>query len=132
MSIPILLGVLLAGCESVGGTAPNRQQQAFDALREMGLARGEPVDRISNFRINGWREINDQYLVITAGVHDHYLVELFAPCNALTSAFDIGIESRTGSALTDAGTILVDDLHGHTERCPIRGLHALEDIPGDE
>lgn len=128
----LLMALLSGGCAGTGGGAEReaaRADRIYRALTDMGLVRGEPVRRVANFRIDGWNDIDDRTLVLTAGVRDRYLVELMAPCQGLASSFGIGLASDTGSLMaTDA--ILVRGLGRNPERCAIRAIWALEELPG--
>lgn len=132
-TISALLLVLLAtGCAGTGDGANREAERAdriYRTLTSMGLVRGETVRRVANFRINGWNDIDDRTLVLTAGVRERYLVELLAPCQGLSSSFGIGLASDTGSLMaTDA--ILVRGLGRRPERCAIKAIWALEELPG--
>lgn len=129
----LLLALLLAGCASSPGDRAQRERARADYLYQtltgMGLVRGESVDRVPSFRISGWDDIDDRTLVLTAGVRDRYLVELMATCPGLSTRTGIGLSSSTGS-LTVSDSILVLGIGGSPQRCPIRAIWELEEIPG--
>jgi len=85
---------------------------------------GEPVSRIRNFNINGWSELDDYHIIITAGVRDDYLVNLRHRCSDLRGATRIGFSSFAGS-LTDKDKLLVTGPGGFTERCHILSISKL-------
>ncbi|MEE4300846.1 MAG: DUF6491 family protein [Pseudomonadales bacterium] len=128
----LLYAVLASGCAATGGSADRERARAdrlYQTLTGMGLVRGESVSRVPNFRISGWNDIDDRTLVLSAGVRDRYLVELRAPCQGLSSSFGIGLATHTGSLMA-SDSILVRGPGGTPERCAIRAIWALDDLPG--
>lgn len=128
----LLLAMLAGGCAATDGGARRERARAdrlYQTLTGMGLVRGESVSRVPNFRISGWNDLDDRTLVLRAGVRDRYLVELRAPCQGLSSSIGLGLATHTGS-LMETDSILVRGIGGTPERCPIRAIWALEDLPG--
>ncbi len=123
--VSTLASLMLAGCSTTG--APEQQDRVAAVLEELNVTQGEPVRSVTEFRIDGWRAIDDRHLILTAGRHDHYLVELAGVCPELRSAFRIGLESRTGS-LTRLDSILVRSMHSLIDTCQIREIYRLDDI----
>lgn len=124
-SFALFLVIGLASCEATGNGS--RNEAAINrALDRLEVQRGNVVNSVSNFRINGWQAVNDRNLIVTAGLHDHYLVTLSIPCQDLTYAFNIGIDSRT-TALSRGDYIVVNSLHRQLERCPILEITQLVD-----
>lgn len=129
------LGVLclslgLAACQAVGGgPARSSNGELARALEFLQVTLGEEVERVPNFQLNGWARIDDTHLMVTAGVHDHYLLTLLQPCFGLDYAFRIAIESR-GFNLTRFDDVIVRGLHDGPERCRIDRIYKLDDIPG--
>ncbi len=128
LSLPCLL--LLGGCQSLGSgeshEARINRQIAAELLR-MEVRMGEETSSVSNFMVNGFRAINEEALVVTAGVHDHYLITLLTPCLDLPYAFSVGFQSRT-SQITTFDSIIVGSLHSRVERCRIDKIFHLEDV----
>lgn len=127
------LALMLAACQGAGiGSGESRaemNQRALDEVLEtMQVSVGEEANSVPNFQINGWKRINDESLVVTAGVHDHYLLTLVAPCYGLDFAFRVAVESR-GLNLTRFDDILVNDMHNGLERCRIDRIYKLDDLP---
>jgi len=111
---------------SCGNTA--REQISLERrLFDMGLEQGESVSRLSSYRVNGWRSIDDENLVIATGVNDDYLVTLQAPCFDLESAIFIGFTTTAGS-LDRFESIVVEGPIRRREFCRIREIFKLYDI----
>ncbi len=117
--------VLASGCQSLGDRNPREARALAQAMKELNVVRGKQA-QISTFRMTGWRPINDTNLVMTAGQHRHYLVELMAPCLELRTAFGIGFDTTFGGTVTRFDEIIVSSLHGEVERCRIREIYELE------
>ena len=135
--VPVLLATLaLAGCETTPAQQDaarqrelQRQQRVFTELTDRGLARTEQVQRVPNFRISGWQELDDRNLILRAGVRDRYLVTLLTTCQGLAFATGIGLQTATNS-LGASDSILVRGTLDRVERCPIKEIWALEELPG--
>ena len=57
--------------------ASNSEQSPLDErLADMGYLINAADQRIPRYRVNGWTRVDDRNLIISSGVHDHYLVEL--------------------------------------------------------
>ena len=127
--------VLAGGCSQVTDNeswSARQERQINETLAEMGVARGEVVNRISNFTVNGFNTINDRALVVTSGVHDHFLVTLMMPCIELNFAFTIGFDTGNRSYISSMDDVLVRPLHDRGRfspvRCPINRIYRLDDI----
>lgn len=115
--------LLLFGCAS--RTTPARTIEAV--LTEMEMQRAENISRISNYRINGWRSIDDSSLIITAGLKEYYLVTLLGPCFGLRDAFSIGYTTTAGS-LDRFESILVEGPGSRMEFCRINNITRLRNL----
>jgi hypothetical protein len=100
--------------------APTIEQR----LSERGLAVGDKVERIPDYRIDGWNRLGDQHVVLNGGVARRYLITLAQPCSDLGNGETIGF-STTASALTALDTLIVETPIG-PRRCPIREIHVLD------
>jgi len=96
-------------------------------LEQKGYLIGEPVDRIHNYRLNGWNDVDRYNVIIRTGPSRRYLVTLKNPCTGLTSAETIAFKTTTGS-LTKFDSLQVRGSPGFVERCLIDSLHKLEKI----
>ncbi|MDA0978507.1 MAG: DUF6491 family protein [Proteobacteria bacterium] len=101
------------------------------ALERLGVTRGDSVKTIQSFRINGWQAIDERHLVLTAGVHDHYLLTLAQPCRELRMAFGITFDTATPS-LSRMDSVVVNAFHGPLERCSILDIIRLDHIESPE
>lgn len=128
----VTLGLCLAlvGCQGTGGSGSRDDAAALgQALERLQLVLGEDVENVANFRLNGWSRIDTTHLMVTAGLHDHYLLTLLQPCFGLDYAFRIAIESRS-TLLTRFDDVVVSGIHDGPERCRIERIQRLEDLPG--
>lgn len=94
----------------------------------MGLQRvvGGPVS-IPRYRINSWRPLDDENIVVTAGVNDRYLVVLQSPCFDIENAFSIAF--RTPMTRVDRFDRIIyrSNISG-VQTCQIRNIYPLERI----
>ena len=117
-----LVTLVLAACSSSAELAGIDERMA-----ERGFLIGPGDQRIPRYRISSWNSIDDRYLIVRSGVRDHYLVELFAPCLGLDTAFSIGFSTPTTS-LDSYGSVLVRDTSSNVERCRVANIFLLADI----
>lgn len=119
--VAIALMLIVAACATPAGSEPT----VDETLELQGLVRGEGNARIPSYRINGWSQIDDQHLVVTAGVNNRYLVELRGPCPELEFAFTIGFTTSGINRLDRFGDILLRGPGGRREFCPIQDIYQL-------
>lgn len=119
----VLLVLALSAC-AASTTPPVSLTQK---LQEKGYRVGAEVKRVSNFRLNGWSEVDDHHVIMTSGVSDRYLLTLRTACINLTGANTIAYTTTVGS-LTVSDSLLVRDQFRAPERCPIQSIHQLESI----
>lgn len=117
--------VLLALTACVANTAPT--VPLAQKLQDQGYRVGAEVKRVSNFRLNGWSEVDDRHIMMTSGVSQRYLVSLRSRCFNLAGAQTIAYTTTVGS-LTVSDSILVKDFSRIAERCPIQSIFQLEAI----
>jgi hypothetical protein len=115
-----LIGAFLGGC-AASAKAPVTLAQKLAARQ---LVVGDPVRRISNYRLDGWSYLDDRHIIIESGVRDRYLVSLRQDCEELRSAIDIGVRTYTGS-LMDNDSLVVRAPGGYAMDCRIDALHGL-------
>lgn len=103
MLVPILLGVLLAACESVPYAQRLQQrQQAYSA------AAGPPVRSfrlVMGAQIYSWEPLSDTQLVIYTLPSKAYLLDVW-PCNNLTFTNFIGLTSFASEVQTGFDKVL--------------------------
>lgn len=117
-----LIPALVAACASVAQSPPTLEQR----LADRGLSIGGEVERIPDYRIDGWNHLGYDHVVLNGGVSERYLITLMQPCPDLGSGETIGF-STTASAVTAFDTLVVETPIG-PRRCPIRKIHALAPI----
>lgn len=119
--LPALLVLTLGACAST----PNAEKPSLDQqLAERGYKTGDKVDRIADYRIDGWNSIDRRNLIFNAGANRNYLLKLKFDCPGLTSAETIGFTS-TVSFVTPLDKLVVRDA-GFDNQCPIEEIRELK------
>jgi len=120
-----LFGLLLGACASApsGDQGPTLEQK----LAERGYKAGDSVERIADYRVDGWQYIDNQRVVFSAGPGRDYLVSVRTPCSGLMGADSIGFTS-TVSYVTRLDKLVVRDA-GFDNPCPIEELREVKKIP---
>ena len=102
-------------------------------LTRLGYQSGESVDRIENYRVDGWNYLDDRHIMISAGPSRRFLIELMTNCQNLSTTERIAF-TTTVQRLTRFDSLIVRGPGGITQNCPIRDMHELTPIKnkGDE
>lgn len=119
--------VVMTAC----GTAEKKPLLSVDeTLVLKGYTVVGPVKSIRNFNLNGWSHVNDKFIIITAGVRDHYLVGFRSRCSETSSAMNIGID-RIGGSVTRSDKVIVRSPGGYTDICFIDTITQLQRVKKD-
>ena len=125
-TVPLLLAVLsLCGCASTDtvGTAPD--YGAYIERHQL-----EELDKITSFRFDDWRSLDDEHLIISTSFSKPYLITLRNRCVDLADSHAIGIDNR-GSVL-NAGFDAVYVVKRPGQKCFIETIHRLTREQADE
>lgn len=93
-------------------------------LTELGYEPGEAVDRVDNYRVNGWNYIDNRHIVIYAGPAKRFLITTLNDCQDLSSTEHIGFTSTVNS-LTKFDKLIVRSASGIMQNCPITEIRTL-------
>lgn len=120
--LPALLAAFtLAACATSAG-----QPKALDELlAERNYRLGEEVDRIHDYRIDGWNYVDREHLILRDGVRRNYLVTFVRPCNGLQGS-EVIAHTSTISALTRHDRFMVREAGNFVDQCYVKALHRLE------
>ena len=124
MVVALSIGLLLAACAST----PEQTTEAL--LSKRGYEVAERVERIKNYRINGWNYVDDRHVIFGAGPRDNYLVTLTMGCTDLRGAEHIGFTTTTDD-VTPFDQLVVKTSIG-PRKCPIESLHKLNKVEKTE
>lgn len=98
-----------------------------DKLTKLGYARGEPIEKIQNYRVDSWNYIDDQHIMIYAGPSVRYLISTLGSCSDLATAEHIGFSS-TANSLTKFDKLVVRGAGGMVRSCPIDAMYQLNSL----
>ncbi len=112
--------ILLTACSTTASEPQTLEAQ----LVEKGYTIGPSVDRIQQFRVNGWNYLDRDHVIVTVDASRRYLVSLQTSCNGLLGAEVIAF-TNTVSYLTTFDQLLVRDNGRMLERCPIESMNEL-------
>lgn len=110
---------LLAGCAS-GVTRDTRTPPAQRAAERYLPYAGDPVDRFTSFRIDGWTPVSRTQLVVWARFNEAYLLTVWDACQDLMWTNTIRID-HTGPTVTKFDSVLVG-----RERCQITDIRPVD------
>lgn len=112
-----LLVTMIVGCAS----QPERTLE--EHLSDLGYRLGETVDRIQNYKINGWNYLDDRHLIFDGGPSQKYLITLQIDCSETRGAEHIGFTS-TVSSVTKFDKVVAATPIG-PRSCPIESIQKL-------
>lgn len=117
------LAAFVAGCASTGEPASLEAR-----LAERGYVLGKTVDRIRQYRLNGWNYLDRTHVIIHTGPSRRQLVTLRNTCNNLGSVEVLAFTTTTGD-LTRFDKAIIRGSGGIREECVIESIHELDKLP---
>ncbi|MSQ92217.1 MAG: hypothetical protein EXR87_04690 [Gammaproteobacteria bacterium] len=109
----VLTALLAAGCAS--GPRRNMDEESVSYLDYA----GEPIRGFTSFRLQSWRPLSRNRLVLWAGVNEAYLVTIWDGCPDLQFANAIKVNA-TGNQITTFDRVEVG-----RDRCPISEIRPI-------
>lgn len=112
----------------VGACATNQHEQKplEEKLADQNFALGEKIDRIQDYRINGWYYVDEYNVVFRGGPSDYYLLSFNQRCVNLRGAHTIGFSTTLGQ-VTRFDELLVRNHSGlPPEKCLIQSIHKVD------
>jgi hypothetical protein len=123
----ILSRAVLLTTASVGYALAAGDVSLQERLTTLGYERGEAVEKVQNYRVDGWNYIDDKNILIYAGPSTRYLISTLTSCSDLSSAEHIGFSS-TANSLTKFDKIVVRGPGGMIRNCPIDAIYRLDSL----
>jgi hypothetical protein len=118
VALALLLGTAIAA---------NAEDTLQAHLTKLGYRQADAVDKVQNYRVDGWNYIDSKHIVIYAGPGQRYLIGTMNDCSDLSSAENIGFTS-TVNYLTKFDKLIVRGPGGFVRNCPITEINRLESI----
>lgn len=113
----LLAAALVAACSGI----PRRESDQEALARYMDYA-GAPVDRFSVLgRVDGWRPLGRNKLIVWTGVNEAYLLTVAEPCFDLEFAHSVSLTS-TGSSVSRG----FDSVKVGRDRCMITEIRPID------
>ena len=123
----LITGLFLASCASTG-LSDKEKTLAYEKFIE--TEKLERTGSINAFKLNGWRYLNRDYLVLFSSFRKPYLIEIAGMCYELDFSHTIGIH-RSGTRLSEKfDSIFVPD-YPH-QKCFIKSIHKLTREQADQ
>ncbi|MGA9572416.1 MAG: DUF6491 family protein [Lysobacterales bacterium] len=119
----VILVLMLVSCASQAPVSVPLEEK----LAQQGFTLGEQVNKVINFQVSGWNNVDRKHVIMNFGASRNYLVTLRTSCNSLLGATVISFSTTVGM-LTDNDKLLVRDSSQHIAQCYISTIHELEKI----
>jgi len=126
----VLTAIMSSGLLLACASAPAEPETLQQALAKRGYVIGDPVERLHDYRINGWNSVDRTHVILTVGASDRYLVSLRNPCDGLRSAEHLAFTTTVGK-LTKFDKLFVRDPGGFVETCLVDTMHELKRAPSN-
>jgi len=120
IALPLACTVTLLACTATPGRQPTIEQE----LTRRNFQVGERVERIQQWRIDGWSYLDRQHVIMQTAPSTYYLVSLKNACYGLSTVENIAF-TTTSSQLTRFDKLLVRRGRGSIEHCYIESLNRL-------
>ena len=122
--VALALACALCGCAGADIDAPGWAE----SLRTDGWQPGAPVAKIPEFRLGGFKVLDNAHLLIYSGIDRRHLVSFGAPCPGLLFAERLGYHAIDGS-LARLDHLIVFG-HGAHNECVVDSIQPLERLAG--
>ena len=116
--------LFLSACATSEISTPTPQELAADK----GYALGNEVDKIYNYRIDGWQHVSSRALIINGGPSTKYMLTLKTSCHNLSSTEVIGYTTTTNNLTRLDGIIVNDRIGGIEDKCYIDRMYEITKI----
>jgi hypothetical protein len=120
----VVVSAALSACAT--STDKAKQPTLEERLGERGYALGGPVERINDYRIAGYQTLDEENLILDAGVSRYYLIALNRPCTGVTATDNIGF-TTTASTLTRFDRLEFQQ-PGTPQTCQIEEIRELQRV----
>ena len=125
--IPIATVLALSGCVTTADSQPVNNRYK-DYVVEHGL---ESVQKVTAFKYQGWKSLDDRHLVLSTSINRSYLVTLDHFCDGLRNANTIKVNQGMSSRLsTRFDSITVPQ--SMQSKCTIKEIHVLNKVQNKE
>ncbi len=104
---------------------PGPQLTLEQKLAERNYQLGEPVERILQYRLDGWTYLDREHVIMQTEPSTYYLISLRKPCHDLMTAETIAFTTTTNQ-LTRYDKLLVKGSGSMVDHCYIDALHKLK------
>lgn len=118
----------LAGFLFSSITHADANEELAAKLTKLGYTEGETIERLANYRVDGWNYVDDRHIVLYVGPSKRFLITTMVDCHDLHGAENIGFTS-TASYVTKFDRLIVRDAAGMVQHCPITELKTLNKTP---
>jgi len=125
--IPLLMACATPQQQSV---SPQQQPETVESqLMELQFQVGDPVERIYDFRVDGWKFLDKKNLLMHGGDSQSYLVTLKPSCNGLSlpTSLLVPLASKQGT-LTKNDRFQVRNKENTIDYCRVNLIHDLVPI----
>ena len=121
---------LIIAAFGLSACASNKPKTFEGKLEAKGYQLGESVERVKNYRINGFEHLDEYHVIFTAGPSRDYLVKTKVRCYELRTVQDLAFTTLPGGDLTRLDQIIVPTTTS-PKRCPIDSIYKLEERDAD-
>ena len=96
-----------------------------EQLSKKGYRIDQQVNRVTNYRLNGWSSVDRFNVIINVGASTKYLITFRPACDGLRGAGGLAFSTTYGD-LTDRDQLVIRPTANVNQYCPIHEIYLLE------
>ena len=98
-----------------------------EQLSNKGYRIDQQVNRVDNYRLNGWSSVDRFNVIINVGTSTHYLITFRPACDGLGGVGGLAFSTTDGD-LTDRDQLVIRPTANVNQYCPIHEIYLLVKI----
>lgn len=98
-----------------------------EQLSKKGYRIDQQVNRITNYRLNGWSSVDRFNAIINVGTSTNYLITFLPACDGLRGVGGLAFSTTDGD-LTDRDQLVIRPYANVKQYCPIHEIYLLAKI----
>lgn len=117
-----LMSAVLMGCTSTTSMSLKEKDEVYSKyVADENLS---AEDKVSGFKLSGWKSLSDSYLIVTAAHNKDYLIETKSTCFGLNNQSEIKLNRSSDFAISIVGDSIssVDETTG---KCFISSIYPI-------
>ena len=118
-----------AGSQAQAKSPQEHPKDVQNQLADLNFQVGDQVDKIFEFRMDGWKFLNRKHIIVLGGESQSYLVTLKHSCHGLSLPTTIVLAfTSKKNQLTRNDNFQLNNKGQTIDYCTVKSVHELEQI----